>query len=78
MNSALNFNAKLKIIESPLCTFAENMVWSQYKGWLRRYITIGTLTLQSELIGFFKDVSKSDYAFTNNILLMFKREIYEL
>ena len=85
---------KMKIIKSPLCTFCHEhdetpvhffvecpvttMLWSQYKEWLRGYITLATLTPQSALIGFLKDVCRGDYALTNHILLIFKRAIYEL
>ena len=97
LNNALYLNAKLykmKITESPLCTFCHEhdetpvqffveipvttMLGSQYKEWLRRYITLPTLTPQSAFIGFLKDVCRSNYALTNHILLIFKRAIYEL
>ena len=97
LNNALYLNAnlcKMKIIESPLCTFCHEhdetpvhflvecpvttMLWSQYKEWLRGYITLPTLTPQSALIGFLKDVCRGDYALSNHILLIFKRTIYEL
>ena len=81
----------MKITESPLCTFCQEhdetpvhffvdttMLWSQCKEWLREYITLPTLTPQSSLIGLLKDVSRSDYALTNHILLIFKRAIYEI
>ena len=60
------------------------MLWSQYKEWLRGYITLPTLTPQGALIGFLKDACGGDYAFmllcdyANHILLIFKRAIYEL
>ena len=54
------------------------MLWSQYKEWLRGYLTPPALTPQSVLIGFLKDFSKGDYALTNHILLIFKRAIFEL
>ena len=61
-------------VECPVTT----MLWSQYKEWLRGYITLPTLTLQSVLIGFLKDVCRGDYVLTNHILLIFKRAISEL
>ena len=58
---------KMKIIESPLCTFCHEhdetpahffvecpvttMLWSQYEEWLKGYIILPTLTPQSALIG---------------------------
>ena len=54
------------------------MLWSQYKEWLRGYITLPTLTSQGALIGFLKDTCGGDYALANHILLIFKRSIYEL
>ena len=54
------------------------MLWSQYKEWLRGYITLPTLTPRGALIGFLKDACGGDYALTNHILLIFKRAIYEL
>ena len=97
LNNALYLNFKLykmKIIESPLCTFCHEhdetpvhcfvecpvttMLWSQYKVVKRGYITLPTLTPQSALIGFLKDVCRGDYALTSRILLIFKRAIYEL
>ena len=70
---------KMKIVESTLCTFCHvhdetpvhfsvecpvtTMLWSQYKEWLRGYIILPTLTPQSALIGFLKDVCRGDYAY---------------
>ena len=73
---------KLMYYETPVHLFVgcsvTTMVWSQYKEWLRGYITLPTLTPQGALIGFLKDACRSDYALANHILLIFKRAIYEL
>ena len=82
---------EMKIIVSPLCTFCHEhdetpvhffvecpvttMLRSQYKELLRGYITLPTLSPQSALIGFLKDVCRGDYALTNHILLIFKKAI---
>ena len=83
----------MKTTESPMCTFCHEhdetpvhffvecpvttMLWSQYKEWLRGYITLPTLTPRSALIGFLKDVCRGDYFLTNHILLIFKRAIHQ-
>ena len=73
----------MKIIESPLCTFCHEHDETPVHFLLNVQLQLCyghniTLTPQSSLIGFLKDVCGGDYALTNHILLIFRRAIYGL